>query len=129
MSDDETLRANRRTVVQATGFGIAGAVAPGAVDAQASGTQSADLFEIQVVDAETGDPVPDLTLGTTSALTYTTDGDGGVVLDDPGLMGQTVFFSVSHDEYGVTPDAFGVRGVQLDVEPGGTATVEVQPSS
>ena len=53
-------------------------------------------FQISVVDNETGAGVPLVLLRTGGYLEYFTDSAGVVAFDEHGLLGQPVWFSVSH---------------------------------
>jgi hypothetical protein len=83
-------------------------------------------FGIQVVDEATGRGVPLVVLTTTSQLEFVTDSQGFVAIDDPDLVGKTIFFSVSSHGYEFPADGFGIRGRAIDVELGETATLEVR---
>ena len=83
-------------------------------------------YGIQVVDAATGRGVPLMTLTTVNEIALVTDGAGWVAFDEPGLLGQKVFFSVSGPGYEKTKDGFGFAGVALPTEPGGRGRIEVQ---
>lgn len=82
-------------------------------------------FGIQVVDEETGRGVPMVELHTTNHSMYVTDSAGWVAYREPGLLGSRVHFRVRADGYEHRADGFGYRGVGLDTEPGGTATMTV----
>jgi hypothetical protein len=83
-------------------------------------------FTITVVDAATGRGVPLVELRTTNEIRLWTDSAGVVAFTEPGLMGKRVFFHVSSHGYEHAADGFGYRGVALDVQAGGAATVKVQ---
>jgi hypothetical protein len=83
-------------------------------------------FAIQVVDQQTGRGVPLIELKTVNEVRYYTDSNGLVAFDEPGLMGQDVFFHVSGHGYEYPKDGFGIRGKARKVEPGGEARIEVQ---
>ena len=83
-------------------------------------------FTIHVIDEQTGHGVPLVLLRTVSNLSFYTDSGGLVSLDDPGLMEQKVYFSVSSDGYEVPADGFGGRGQALEVAPGGSATIKIK---
>ncbi|MFB6146759.1 MAG: hypothetical protein ABEJ08_03650 [Halobacteriaceae archaeon] len=83
-------------------------------------------FDLRVVDPA-GEPVAGALVETTSELRYRTDAAGEAALDDPGLMGQAVFVEITHEDYHVPEDRFGVAGHTVQVRPGGTATVAVEP--
>ncbi len=82
-------------------------------------------FAIEVVDQQTGRGVPLIELTTTNEIRHVTDSNGLVAFDEPGLMGQTVFFHVKGHGYEYPKDGFGYRGKALKVEPGGSARLEV----
>jgi hypothetical protein len=83
-------------------------------------------FAIQVVDADTGRGVPLAELRTTNDIRLFTDSNGVAAFDEPGLMGQQVFFHVKSDGYEYPKDAFGYRGVRLEPKAGGRATVKLK---
>jgi len=83
-------------------------------------------FAIEVVDDQTGRGVPLVELTTTSGITYVTDSAGLVAFDEPGLLGQRVYFEVKSHGYEAPKDGFGFPGVALDSEPGGTATIKIK---
>ena len=94
----------------------------------------AGYFRIDCLDAETGRGVPLVQLKTSSYISYYTDSAGIVAFDEPGLLGQTVYFVALSDGYELNatlPDAPASEpGVLLDTTPGGRATVilrRVQP--
>ena len=77
------------------------------------------------MDAATGRGVPLVELRTVNGLRFVTDSAGRIAFDEPGLMGRKVFFHLRSPGYEVAPDGFGYRGVALDPEVGGEATVRV----
>ena len=79
-----------------------------------------------MVDEQTGRGVPLVELRTVSNVRYYTDSAGLVAVDDPALMGQTVFFHVWSHGYELTPDGFGMHGRRLDVERGGSAQIRIK---
>src|SRR5687767_15311040 len=83
-------------------------------------------FAIEVVDGQTGRGVPLVELATVSGVSYVTDSAGLVAFDEPGLMNQRVFFHVQSHGYEYPKDGFGIRGVALDVKPGGTAQIKIK---
>ncbi len=83
-------------------------------------------FSIQVVDADTQRGVPLVELTTTSQVRYITDSAGWASIDEPGLNGQKVFFSVKSHGYEFPADGFGFRGRALEVKPGGEARLEIK---
>jgi len=98
---------------------IAGAIQPAAAEA------AAEPCRIEVVDKQTGWPVPLVELRTTHHLRFVTDNAGVVALDAPELLGRETWFSVIADGYEAAADGFGFRGVRWTPEPGDTLTVEV----
>lgn len=86
---------------------------------------AAEPFGIRVVDAETGRGVPLVRLETTDASAFISDSAGWIAIQDPILMGRRVFFYVSSHGYEYPEDAFGFRGLALDVNPGGRAQITV----
>jgi hypothetical protein len=85
-----------------------------------------DYFGIRVVDDATGRGVPMVELKTTSSLTYYTDSDGYVALNEPDLMNRAVWFGISSHGYEFPPDGFGERGVKLIPQPGITVVLKIQ---
>ncbi len=83
-------------------------------------------FVINVVDDRTNRGVPLVELTTTHHARYITDSAGVVAFDEPGLFNQRVHFLVSSHGYEFAKDGFGMRGVALDVKPGGQATIKVK---
>jgi hypothetical protein len=83
-------------------------------------------FIIRVVDDQTERGVPLVELITVNHLRYVTDSAGVVAFNEPGLMNQRVFFSVSSHGYESPKDGFGIRGVGLDIKPGGEATLKIK---
>ncbi len=82
-------------------------------------------FKITVVDDQTGRGVPLVELRTTNNLRYYTDSNGIVAFYEPGLMNQSVFFSVQSHGYEFPNDSFGFRGKALNVTEGGSATLKI----
>jgi hypothetical protein len=92
-----------------------------------AGEAKANCFVIKVVDAETGRGVPLVELRTVHAARYWTDSAGIVAFQEPGLLGEEVFFSVkSHGYEEPAADGFGIRGVRFKAEAGKTATVKLK---
>lgn len=89
-------------------------------------TPASRYFTIEVIDEETGRGVPLVELRTVNAVRHHTDSNGLVALDEPGLNGQRVWFTVESHGYEKAPDGFGLRGVALNVEPGKSATVKIR---
>src|SRR5687767_10402864 len=83
-------------------------------------------FAIHVVDADTGRGVPLVELRTTNDIAFVTDSNGVVAFDEPGLMGEEVFFTVKSHGYEYPKDGFGFRGARLKPVAGGKATLKVR---
>ena len=83
-------------------------------------------FAIEVVDGSTGRGVPLIELKTVNEIRYVTDSAGVVAFDEPGLLGQSVFFHVRGHGYEFPADGFGIRGKALKVTEGGHARLEVR---
>ncbi len=80
---------------------------------------------IEVIDKQNGWPVPLVQLRTTHTATFVTDNAGVIALDAPELMGREVWFDVIGHGYEMKKDGFGMSGVRLKPEPGGSLRVEV----
>jgi hypothetical protein len=95
--------------------------------APADAPERADrYFKIVVVDDRTGRGVPLVELETVNGLRYYTDTNGIVAFQEPGLMDQTVFFSVRSHGYEFPKDGFGFRGQALKVRAGDSATLKIK---
>lgn len=80
---------------------------------------------IDVLDRETGWPVPLVQLRTTHGATFVSDNRGLIAFDLPELMGRETWLAVSGNGYTVPADGFGHRGVRLTPLPGGHLTLLV----
>jgi hypothetical protein len=87
---------------------------------------AAEYFEIQVVDSQTGRGVPLVCLETTDKARYYTDSGGYIAFDEPGLMNERVWFTITSHGYEFSQESFGTRGTALDVKPGGKARLEIK---
>ncbi|HKS38538.1 MAG TPA: hypothetical protein VJW76_15195 [Verrucomicrobiae bacterium] len=83
------------------------------------------ICRVEVVERETGWPVPLVELRTTHHVRFVTDNSGVIAFDLPELMGRETWFDVIGHGYDVPKDGFGSRGVRLKPEPGKTLKVEV----
>ena len=93
----------------------------------APGPSKADEpFVIRVVDDQTGRGVPLVELRTVNEVSYVTDNSGIVAFNEPGLLGRRVFFHVRSHGYEFPQDGFGYRGVALETQPGGSATLQLK---
>lgn len=86
----------------------------------------AEPFRIEVVDKETGWPVPLVELRTTHQMSFFTDNAGLVAIDEPDLFGREIWFNLSSDGYQVKPDGFGSVGTRFKLEPGKTRRIEIE---
>jgi hypothetical protein len=80
---------------------------------------------IEVVEKDTGWPVPLVELRTTHHARFVTDNAGVIAFDLPELMGRQTWFQVIGHGYEVPADGFGQRGVRLKPEPGEALRIEV----
>lgn len=87
---------------------------------------AADYFAIEVLDAETGRGVPLVQLQLTDKCVYYTDSNGLVAFNEPGLMGENVWFSISSHGYEFPHESFGNRGVSLKAVAGAKAQLKLR---
>lgn len=87
---------------------------------------SRNYHQIQVVDSQTGRGVPLVELDTVDRIRYVTDSAGRIAFKEPGLMNQTVFFSIRSHGYKVAPDGFGIAGARVETKPGGQTIVKIK---
>ena len=80
---------------------------------------------IEVVEKDSGWPVPLVELRTTHLVRFVTDNAGVIAFDLPELMGRETWFDVIGHGYEAPADGFGMRGVRLKPEPGATLKVEL----
>jgi len=85
----------------------------------------ADCFKIEVVDSVTGRGVPLVELRTVNDLRYFTDSAGIVAFDEPGLLGQEVYFHIKSHGYEFPKDGFGFRGKALQTKAGGSVQIKL----
>ncbi len=83
-------------------------------------------FRIQVVEAGTGRGVPLVELKTVNQIRYYTDSNGIVAFDEPGLLNQKVYFSITSHGYEADKDGFGYRGAAFQITEGGSAQVVIR---
>ncbi|HUQ70618.1 MAG TPA: hypothetical protein VM165_13900 [Planctomycetaceae bacterium] len=83
-------------------------------------------FAIEIVDQDTGRGVPLVELETTNNLVYVTDSRGVAAFDEPGLLGQPVWFHVRSHGYEFAADAFGYRGQRIETTPGGQTKLKIK---
>lgn len=93
----------------------------------ASAVSAADRpFELRVIDADTGRGIPLVEIETVNRIPYVTDSAGRVAFDEPGLLGQRVFFEMRSHGYDIPKDAFGAVGTSVMATPGGRAEVKLK---
>jgi hypothetical protein len=88
--------------------------------------QTGKYFKITVVDDQTGRGVPLVELRTVNGIRLWTDSNGVAAFHEPGLMDQSVFFSVASHGYEFPKDGFGYRGKALKTTEGGSAVLKVK---
>lgn len=81
--------------------------------------------KIQITDKENGWPVPLVELRTVHGLRFVSDNAGLIAFDAPELMGQDTWLEVMGHGYEVGKDGFGMRGVRITPQYGGSEKVEV----
>ncbi|MBN2505835.1 MAG: hypothetical protein JXQ71_03985 [Verrucomicrobia bacterium] len=89
-------------------------------------SQAAEPCRIDVVEQDSGWPVPLVELRTTHLARLVTDNAGVIALDLPEVMGRDTWFDVVGHGYEVPKDGFGFRGVRLKPQPGQTLRVTVR---
>ena len=89
-------------------------------------SETNDYFTIAVVDEQTGRGVPLVELRTVNNVSWWTDSNGIIAFNEPGLMGQEVYFHVGSDGYAYPKDGFGNRGVKLTPIKGAGATIKIK---
>jgi len=82
--------------------------------------------EIRIVDAATKRGVPMVELETVDGIRFVTDNAGRVAFQEPGLMGQEIFFSLRTHGYEVPRDGFHIAGIRATPEAGIVRTVELR---
>lgn len=81
-------------------------------------SEASKYFAIQIVDAETGRGIPLVELETIQHLTFISDSQGWIAIDEPDLLDREVYFFVRSHGYELAPDGFGNRGTRYFVQPG-----------
>lgn len=94
-----------------------------ATAAAADGTNA--WFGIRVIDNLTGRGVPLVELETVHHVRYVTDSAGWIAFNEPGLMGQKIFFHVRSHGYECPKDGFGYAGVALTPVAGQRTTLRL----
>jgi hypothetical protein len=85
----------------------------------------ADYFSIRVVDDVTGRGVPMVELRTVNNIRYYTDSAGLIAINEPGLVGQKVYFHLNSHGYQFPKDGFGYRGTALAITLGEESTLKM----
>ena len=101
-------------------------VTAGLVTALGGLAVAAEPCRIDVVEEQSGWPVPLVELRTVHNVRFVSDNAGVIAFDLPELMGVETWFFVEGHGYGVPKDGFGYRGVRLTPETGGRLTVKVR---
>ena len=83
-------------------------------------------FIVVVTDDATGRGVPLVELRLVNGARFWTDSAGVAAIQEPGLLGLTVFFHVRSHGYEFAADGFGYRGAALKVVAGGRAELRVK---
>ena len=87
---------------------------------------AAPYFAIKVVDESTGRGVPMVELETVSHVSFFTDSNGLVALDDPDLLDRRVFFHIRSHGYVFPPDGLGSYGRALEVKAGESVELKIK---
>ncbi len=82
-------------------------------------------FRLNVVDSDSGTPLPGVLLTTTNDMRFVTDINGNATFFEPGLMSQDVWFTVSYPGYLHPNLAFGYRGQADTMIDGGSVTMRL----
>ena len=81
---------------------------------------------IEVVEKESGWPVPMVELRTSNHVSFYTDNAGVAAFDLPELLGKETWLHVGSHGYEVPADGFGFRGTRFIPEPGRTHRIEIK---
>jgi hypothetical protein len=87
---------------------------------------TSEYFEIEVVDATTDRGVPLVELKTVNQVSFWTDSNGIIAFNEPGMMGQEVYFHIRSDGYEYPEDFFKNRGVKLKPKAGGHEKIKLK---
>ena len=93
---------------------------------QPKNTKASAWAEIQVQDASTGRGVPLVELETVNNLFFVTDNAGRIAFQEPGLLGQEIFFTVKSHGYEMAKDGFGFPGVRFIPKAGERKVIKIQ---
>ena len=120
-------RIQSKTVTPSVGWAalLAGCLMLGTASARAAAAPPSQACRIEVIEKDSGWPVPMVELRTTHNVRFVSDNAGVIAFDLPELMGVETWFDVVAHGYEVPKDGFGYRGVRLKPAPGQTLKVEV----
>lgn len=99
---------------------LAGTEAP-----RASAQSRPAPMEIRVVDDGTGRGLPLVELETVHNVRHITDNAGRIAYDEPGHIGEEIFFDIHCHGYEPPKDGFGIRGVRIRIEAGGRKEIRL----
>lgn len=85
-----------------------------------------DYFCIEVLDEATGRGVPFVLLQATDKSRYYTDSNGFIAFNEPGLMGENVWFDVSSHGYDYPHESFGNKGLVVKPVAGGKVQIKLR---
>jgi len=83
-------------------------------------------FKVRIVDEATGRGIPLVQLRTVNGLRFVSDSAGLVAFNEPGLMGNEVYFHLQSPGYEAKADSFGYRGVALRAKEGSEARIRLK---
>jgi len=102
------------------------AIGPLAVSAESPGVRPVAFHRIQVVDTETSRGIPAVELRTTDFRIFYTDSAGMIAFFEPDLMGTKTWFTLTSFGYVFSPDALGLHGTTVEIEPGGSTVLKME---
>lgn len=89
-------------------------------------SRAAEPCRIDVVDDESGWPVPLVELETTHGVRFVSDNAGIVAFDLPELFGEPTWLAIEGHGYEAPVDGFGYRGVRVTPLPGERLEIRVR---
>lgn len=95
-------------------------------NASAQQSEGPKYFAIQIVDEQTGRGVPLVELESIQHVTFISDSQGWIAIDEPDLIDREVYFFVRSHGYELAPDGFGNRGARYRVEPGKEVRLKIR---
>lgn len=87
---------------------------------------SSPYFRITVIDQETGRGIPAVKLRMTNSGQYWTDNNGVAAVAEPDLLHQKVWFTAEAHGYVHDASSPEIKGIALDLQPGGSATIPLR---